>query len=308
MSVNESRKLVRLSSRGHKFLKVEFLNLHNVSFKNLQYVNPKMFPALRVLRLRYICPQTLPMHPNVSILYLVNCDFNATIIFPFPNLWLLVLEDCTSEISSSNPLPQLYYLERLILKWSVVSQTLSRRRFPRLKCLEMKGDDVVEKIKLPHLEVLSLDLPRNYNLQGQPNLRHLTVFKNGDHSFLQKINEERYPKLEKLEIDLGVQWQDLDLALLPPLGNMSYLSIASRGTVDVGNLNVERYPSLRTVYIDSDEVDVSQLPADHQISTLTVPYNINNNAIVQLLWPMAIVTEAAMAKIPETGSKMVIQF
>jgi len=306
MSLNESKKLVRLASKGSKFLKVEFLNLENIDPKVLQHVNPTMFPALRVLRLRYICPQTLPMHPIVTILHLVNCDFKADIIFPFPNLWLLQLEDCNSEISSSNPLPQLYYLERLILRWSVVSQTLSRRRFPRLKYLHMRGDDVVENIKLPHLEVLIMDLPKNYNFQALPNLRQLTVFKNGDHLFLEKINEERYPKLEKLEIDLGVRWQELDLSLLPPLSNMSYLSIASRGTVDVGSLNVERYPSLSTVYIDSDEVDVSQLPVDHQISKLTVPYNVTNGAIIQLLWPKAIVTEKAMAK--KTGMKMEVQF
>lgn len=89
---------------------------------------------------------------------------------------------------------------------------------------------------------------------------------------------------------------------------MNYLRIASRGTVGVRSLTLERYPSLRTVVIDSDEVDVSQLPADHEIATLTMPYNENKLDIIRLLWPNAVIEETLMAMLPETESKVIVHF
>lgn len=281
----KSKLLVRLSSRGHKFPRVEFLN---VQFKHAEYylfVRPSKFPALRTLMLRYGCVQFMPAHPNVKALYLIGCEFNAHIIFPFPNLQHLHLEDCTSEISSKNPLPKLDQLQNLVVKWSVVSQTLSKRRFPKLKRLVMKGNQVVNKLRLPHLEVLSMDLPMHYDLQALPNLLTLKLSKNGDNSFLERITEEKYPRLQKLVIDLGILWHDLDLSLLPPHSTMTHLRIASRGTVDVQNLTVENYPRLTTVDIDADEVDLTKLPPHHRIATLMVPKSTNTSAINKSDWP-----------------------
>lgn len=247
-------------------------------------MRPDHFPSLRTLKLRYLCVQLFPKHPKVSWLQLIGCEFDSRLPFPFPNLHFMLLEDCASEISPSNPLPRLRYLQELILKWSAVSHTLSKSTFPHLKRLEMKGE-VVENIRLPKLEVLSLDLPQHYNFQALPNLRSLTVFKNGDTCFLEMITQEKYPLLQELQLDLGTRWNHLDLSLLPTHRSMNLLRVACMGTVDVRNLTGVNYPNLTTVEIDADEVDLRRLPPHDRIENLVVPFTTDTSLITLHKWP-----------------------
>jgi len=290
-SKTESAILVKLATCGYEFSRVKVLNLHFPRAKKwhhkrdyLQYVRPDLFPCLSILKLRYLCVQSLPWHPQVSWLQLLGCEFDGTLPFPYPNLKFLLLEDCPNDISSKNPLPRLCYLKELILKCSVVSQTLTRSTLPYLRRLEMKGD-IVKDIRLPQLEVLSLDIPQHYNLQALPNLRSLTVFKNGDCCFLEMITAEKYPRLRKLELDLGIQWKNVDLSVLKNHNAMSHLRVACRGTVDVSNLTAENYPNLTTVEIDADQVDLSQLPSHDLIENLVVPANTDISVISRHKWP-----------------------
>jgi len=290
-SKKESAFLVKLASRGHEFIRVKVLNLHFPNVKKwhskrdyLKYVRPERFPCLSILKLRYLCVQALPWHPQVSWLQLIGCEFDGTLPFPYPNLKFLLLQDSANDISSKNPLPRLCYLEELILKWSAVSQSLNGSTLPYLKRLEIKGDNVKE-IRLPKLEVLSLDFPQNYNLRALPNLVSLTVFKNGDCCFLEMITAEKYPKLKKLDLDLGVEWNNLDLSLLPTHSAIRHLRVACRGTVDVSNLTVENFPNLTTVEIDADLLDLSKLPSHDLIENLVVPASTNTSLITRRKWP-----------------------
>jgi len=257
---------------------------YGVNNSFLRRITAEHFPSLRVLKLRYICVQALPRHLKVTMLRLISCKFDASYSFPFPNLNFLLMEYCVNKISPSNPLPKLARLRELILKQTVVTQTFSRKLFPRLKRLEMRGD-VVQKFYLPNLVTLSLDLPSNYNLEGMPKLRTLVICKDGDNSFLEMITQKKFPNLLKLVIDLGIRWNDHDLSLLPPHKSIEHLRVACMGTVNLRGFTEENYPNLTTVDIDSDFVDLSQLPPHHMIANLIIPKCTSTSAITRNKWP-----------------------
>jgi len=202
----ESQRLVNLAHCGHKFLRVKVLNLHlpPPDLSVILSVDPEKFPSLRVVRICYVCVQQLPMHPGVTVLHMIGCEFDSSLNFPYPNLRFLHIENSVSEFSVKSALPQLLCLRNLLLSWCVVSHKITARRFPKLRRLEIKGNDAQPTFLLPELEELILNIPEQLHTQPQSNLKRLKVITNGDISFLGRISERMYPRLEKLEIDLGI--------------------------------------------------------------------------------------------------------
>lgn len=283
----------RLLNLAHKFPRVKILILHippqNLSI--MRSIEQEKFPSLRVVRICYICVQHLPIHPGVTALHVIGCEFDASLDFPYPNLQFLRVEKSASEFSAKNALPELLCLRKMMLSWCNVSHKITDRQFPNLRRLMIKGNDAQPNLYIPKLEELILNIPRQLCMQPQVNLRRLKIITDGDLTFLGRISESIYPRLEKLEIDLGIKWQILDLSLLPTHMMLSHLRVASRGRVDVGSLTGDRYPSLIMIDIDADQVDLSQLSGHPNVSHLVVPRGTDTSSIMLQKWPKIKIVE-----------------
>lgn len=257
------RKLVKLASLGHRFPRVEVLNLQNPprSKSEMRSLGQLKFPSLRALRVCYVWVQLLPQHQGVKTLHIVGCRVDSTVQFPYPNLTFLHIEDSLSKFSVANQLPHLLHLQKMVLSYCVVTHKLSAVQFPQLRCLKIKGFGV--RFVLPELEELSLYLPpQKLHPQQQPNLRKLTVVTNGGTPILGRFTETVYPRLEILKINLGIQWQVLTLSALPYHQTLSHLRVTSCGRVNVGSVTREKFPSIAKVDIKADLVDHNGFPID----------------------------------------------
>jgi len=288
-----SKRLVNLAHYGHKFPRVKALNLDRPpkDLSVIQSVGPEKFPSLRVVRVCYLCVQQLPRHPGVTVLHMIGCEFDSSLKFPYKNLLFLSIENSVNEFSAYSRLPQLLYLRSLLLSWCPVSHKITARRFPKLRYLQIRGYDAPPPFFLPDLEELILNIPEQIHTQPQNNLKRLKVITNGDDSFLARISERMYPRLEKLEVDLGIKWKILDLSLLPSHMRLSHLRIASRGTVDIGSLTGDRFPSLMMIDIDADHVDLTQFSGHPYVSHLVVPSGTETSVITPKKWPSIKVVE-----------------
>lgn len=200
-----SQRLVNLAHCGHKFPRVKMLNLRMPpsDLSVLLSIDSQKFPALRVVRICYICVQLLPQHQGVTALHMIGGEYDTTQKFPYQNLRFLRIEN--SDFSPYSALPQLLNLTTLQLSSCVVSHKITTRRFPKLRNLEIKGYNEQPILCLPGLEELILNVPQQLHTQPQRNLRRLKVITGGDIAFLGRIIENMYPRLEKLEIDLGIR-------------------------------------------------------------------------------------------------------
>lgn len=176
-------------------------------------------------------------------------------------------------------------LRNLLLSWCVVSHKITARRFPKLRYLQIRGNDAQPRFFLPDLEELILNIPEQIHTQPQKSLKRLKVITNRDVSFLERISEKIYPRLEELEIDLGIKWKILDLSLVPSHMRLSHLRIASRGTVDIRSLTGDRFPSLMMIDIDADHVDLTQLSGHPNVSHLVLPRGTETSLITPKKWP-----------------------
>lgn len=97
-----SKRLVNLAHRGNKFPRVKALNLHMppTDLSVIQSVCPEKFPSLQVVRVCYLCVQQLPMHPGVTVLHMIGCEFDFSLKFPYKNLRFLSIENSVNEFSS----------------------------------------------------------------------------------------------------------------------------------------------------------------------------------------------------------------
>lgn len=290
---SESKRLVNLAHCGNKFPRVKALNLHMppTDLLVIQSVCPEKFPSLQVVRVCYLCVQQLPIHSGVTVLHMIGCEFDSRLKFPYKNLRFLSIENSVNEFSAQSALPQLLCLRNLLISWCVVSHKITARRFPKLRFLQIRGNDAQPPFFLPDLEELVLNIPEQLHTQLQNNLRRLKVITNGDVTFLERISEEMYPRLEELEIDLGINQKILDLSLLPSLSRLSHLRIASRGTVDIRSLTGDRFPSLIMIDIDADHVDLTQLSGHPYVSHLVLPSGTETSFITLKKWPNIKVVE-----------------
>ena len=195
------------------------------------------------------------------------------------------------------PLPRLLHLETLKITDTFLSHPLSKRKFPKLRCLELRGSETVgncPNIRIPLMSKFTIGNPELLQIKRDNQfyyLRELNVIKpTGDFEnipILNRINDRYFPRLIKLEIECGVLWDDIDFNWLQASSSLEHLVINSRGTINPYRLNDMDFPALRSLTFNSDEVFLDALPPHVQIRSIIVPPHHDLTEIVRRKqqWP-----------------------
>lgn len=297
--VNYYTGIIDAAKAGHVFPYIVYMNLQ-LPFESFDFkhINPLNFPALNNLQLNYVCVNSFPTNPNVTCIKLIGCTFygkkkkKKEKLFPFFNVKVLEIEG-GSPLTEDCPLPRLFQLKSLKICDTILTHPITKRKFPRLVALDLRGEDTVQKvpnIRVPKVKKLTLSHPELLSIRRN-NLfyfiLHLKLYLStvdifDDCWIINRLNGISFPRLESLELDYGVDWVDCYLQYLQPQPRLKSLIINSRGSIDLNRVTDERFPSLRTLILNTDEVNLGMLPAHDMIEQIIFPPNTDYSTL--LLW------------------------
>ena len=126
------------------------------------------FPMVNSIALHYVNIASMPSNGNVRSLTMTGCTFykktrgKKARDFPFPNITKLRIEDCTP-LSDTSPLPILRKLRSIEIIDTVCRHGITRRRFPCLRSVELRGEDTLAdfpNLRCPKVDRLILSHPQ----------------------------------------------------------------------------------------------------------------------------------------------------
>ena len=294
-TVDEFKSFVRLCKLGYTFANVTKLNIQ-LPYESLlfQFVTKAKFPRVTQMTLNYIHIGCMPEHSGVRTLTMNGCTFNGKRprtrdrIFPFFNVEDLRIND-GSTLSPQCSLPRLFQLRRILITDTSMSHPITRKKFPRLSHVELRGWATLEKfpnLHCPKVDTLIISHPEFFLVRRQNQfyfIVHLKLYMTNEYfdlvPIMNRLDESFFPRIETLELDFGVRRFELDLLFLAPLYTLQMLRINMLGTVYIHSLTNERFPNLRIIILNSDFVDLDALPAHDNLRMIIFPCGTDSSRL-----------------------------
>ena len=285
---DELKTVLNFSNLGYTFNSIESFNLpysyNPVEHRVLTTTN---FPSLTVLNLNWTHLNTMPANDNLRELTLTNCTFNwersktEQAAFSYPNLRKLVIES-GSPITEENNLPKLENLVSLTIRTTYFNQSITKNKFKNLRKLELGGSEVMKNIaniRVSRLWDLTIDNINHYPIKRVNQFKYLKKLKiilsersdSLDAKIIKRISNKYCPYLEVLVFECGISWRNFDFSFLNQHSNLRELQIHLRGVIDPSELTDKNFPSLTTLILNSDEVQIKKLPPHGQLRHIELP-------------------------------------
>ena len=188
-----------------------------------------------------------------------------------------------SPITEENNLPKLENLVSLTIRTTYFNQSITKNKFKNLRKLELGGPEVMKNIaniRVSRLWDLTIDNMNHYHPIKRVNqfkyLKKLKIILSErsdslDAKIIKRISNKYCPYLEVLVFECGISWRNFDFSFLNQHSNLRELQIHLRGVIDPSELTDKNFPSLTTLILNSDEVQIKKLPPHGQLRHIELP-------------------------------------
>ena len=260
------------------------------------------FPKVTSITLNYVNVGSMPTNGNVRDLNLVGCRFygrrpgKKQRQFPFYNVRNLRIESGTP-LSETCPLPIFRKLRSLTIIDTVFQHGITKRRFPCLATVELRGEDTLvdfPNLRCPRVRTLVLSHSGLFPIRRENqfhSIQSLKLYITNEliqhNPIIRRLEASHFPSLKKLEFDFGVRRFFCDLSFLQPLPSLDTLRVNMIGSIEAFSLTQARFPSLRHVILNADGIDLATFPSHNNLRTLILPRNARNPEVFEnlYLWP-----------------------
>ena len=142
-TIQECRSFISLCKLGYVLASVTTLNIQ-LSYTSclFKHVTMENFPSVKKVTVRYVHLGCMPTNGNVTTLHMIGCTYHGKRHrrvrkqFPFYNVQRLRING-GSILSPGNGLPKLLQLRTLEIIDTTLTHPITKRRFPKLKTVEL---------------------------------------------------------------------------------------------------------------------------------------------------------------------------